>query len=121
MRVQSTVHQGTSFSFELSLRMASSYPVSRQMIANCRKLRALIVDDNRTSCLILEQQLQALELQTEAVHSGEEALLRVGRGAFDLVLIDWRLGGGMDGIRTAKLIGSELELEKLPKIPYFYG
>jgi len=31
-------------------------------------------------------------------------------------LIDWRLGGGMDGIRTAKLIGSELELEKLPKI-----
>ena len=114
--VQSTVHQGTSFSFELSLRTASSRPVSRQMIANCRNLRALIVDDNRTSCQILEQQLRALELQTEAVHSGEEALLRVGRGAFDLVLIDWRLGGGMDGIRTAKLIGSELELEKLPKI-----
>ena len=116
IRVQSTVHQGTSFSFELSLRMASSRPVSRQMIANCRNLRALIVDDNRTSCQILEQQLQALELQTEAVHSGEEALRRVGRGAVDLVLIDWRLGGGMDGIRTAKLIGSELELEKLPKI-----
>ncbi|MGA0258808.1 MAG: response regulator [bacterium] len=116
IRVQSTVHQGTSFSFELSLRMASSRPASRQMIANCRNLRALIVDDNRTSCQILEQQLQALELQTEAVHSGEEALRRVGRGAFDLVLIDWRLGGGMDGIRTAKLIGSELELEKLPKI-----
>ena len=116
IRVQSTVHQGTSFSFELSLRMASSRPVSRQMIANCRNLRALIVDDNRTSCQILEQQLQALELQTEAVHSGEEALRRVGRGAFDLVLIDWRLGGGMDGIRTAKLIGSELELEKLPKL-----
>ena len=116
IRVQSTVHQGTSFSFELSLRMASSSPVSRQMIANCRNLRAIIVDDNRTSCQILEQQLQALELQTEAVHSGEEALRRVGRGAFDLVLIDWRLGGGMDGIRTAKLIGSELELEKLPKI-----
>ena len=114
--VQSTVHEGTSFSFELSLRTASSRPVSRQMIANCRNLRALIVDDNRTSCQILEQQLRALELQTEAVHSGEEALLRVGRGAFDLVLIDWRLGGGMDGIRTAKLIGSELELEKLPKI-----
>lgn len=116
IRVQSTVHQGTSFAFELSLRMASSRPASRQMIANCRNLRALIVDDNRTSCQILEQQLQALELQTEAVHSGEEALRRVGRGAFDLVLIDWRLGGGMDGIRTAKLIGSELELEKLPKI-----
>ena len=116
IRVQSTVHQGTSFSFELSLRMASSSPVSRQMIANCRNLRAIIVDDNRTSCQILEQQLQALELQTEAVHSGEEALRRVGRGAFDLVLIDWRLGGGMDGIRTAKLIGSELELEKLPKL-----
>ena len=116
IRVQSTVHQGTSFSFELSLRMASSRPVSRQMIANCRNLRAIIVDDNRTSCQILEQQLQALELQTEAVHSGEEALRRVGRGAFDLVLIDWRLGGGMDGIRTAKLIGSELELEKLPKL-----
>ena len=116
IRVQSTVHQGTSFSFELSLRMASSRPVSRQMIANCRNLRALIVDDNRTSCQILEQQLQALELQTESVHSGEEALRRVGRGAFDLVLIDWRLGGGMDGIRTAKLIGSELELEKLPKL-----
>jgi len=116
IRVQSTVHQGTSFSFELSLRMTSSRPVSRQMIANCRNLRALIVDDNRTSCQILEQQLQALELQTEAVHSGEEALRRVGRGAFDLVLIDWRLGGGMDGIRTAKLIGSELELEKLPKL-----
>ena len=116
IRVQSTVHQGTSFSFELSLRMASSRPVSRQMIANCRTLRALIVDDNRTSCQILEQQLRALELQTEAVHSGEEALRRVGRGAFDLVLIDWRLGGGMDGIRTAKLIGSELELEKLPKL-----
>ena len=114
--VQSTVHEGTSFSFELSLRTASSRPVSRQMITNCRNLRALIVDDNRTSCQILEQQLRALELQTEAVHSGEEALLRVGRGAFDLVLIDWRLGGGMDGIRTAKLIGSELELEKLPKI-----
>ena len=116
IRVQSNVHQGTSFSFELSLRMASSRPVSRQMIANCRNLRALIVDDNRTSCQILEQQLQALELQTEVVHSGEEALRRVGRGAFDLVLIDWRLGGGMDGIRTAKLIGSELELEKLPKL-----
>ena len=32
------------------------------------------------------------------------------------MLIDWRLGGGMDGVRTAKLIGSELELDKLLKI-----
>jgi signal transduction histidine kinase len=75
--VQSAVHQGTSFFFELSLRMAPFRPISLQMIANCRNLRVLIVDNNRTSCQILEQQLQALELQTEVVHSGEEALRRL--------------------------------------------
>ena len=68
--------------------------------------RVLIVEDETLIAMDLEAQLQNLGYRIVGVaSSGEEALALTGSLMPDLVLMDIRLRGPMDGIEVAKAVG----------------
>src|SRR5215510_7481904 len=67
--------------------------------------RILIVEDNRTLARDIEQRLERIGFAIAGVTGlGEEAILLAERERPDLVLMDIRLGGPMDGITAAEHI-----------------
>jgi two-component system, cell cycle sensor histidine kinase and response regulator CckA len=72
------------------------------------KKQILVVEDERLIAVDLQRRLERLGYVVPAVvSSGEEALLCSRSTPFDLVLMDIRLAGDMDGIATAKAIKAE--------------
>ena len=71
--------------------------------------RILIVDDDESIRDVLVETLASMDVETEAVESGLEALLRLGDRHFDLVLLDLRLPGvpGMDVLREVRISSPE--------------
>jgi PAS domain S-box-containing protein len=82
-----------------------------------RELRVLIVDDNESNRLVLDEQLRSCEMRVVPADGGRRALevLRAGaeRGApFDLALIDM-LMPGMDGIELGARITADSRIPPL--------
>jgi CheY-like chemotaxis protein len=75
-----------------------------------RKPRILIVEDQ---ALVAENIKEFLESSgyrvSDVVLSGEEALQKLSKERVDLILMDVRLAGKMDGIETALLINQTFE------------
>ena len=70
-----------------------------------RSARILVVEDNRTLARDIEQRLVRLGFAIAGVTgSGEEAIVLAERERPELVLMDIRLEGGMDGIAAAEHI-----------------
>jgi len=70
----------------------------------------LIVEDDAIIAMRLEDTLQSWKYHTMSISSGEQALSLLNVEKADLVLMDIRLEGEMDGIQTAKEIRSRLGL-----------
>ena len=98
IRVASVSGQGSTFTIELCLppaRQASAAQLSSPVLQG---QRVLVVDDNRTTRDILALQLQGWLMQVTCAESADEALRCVAEAAqdgtaFDLAVIDMRLGG----------------------------
>lgn len=74
--------------------------------------RLLYVEDDPINALVLKK-LLAQHYSTEHVEDGETCLDILGKGSFDLVLMDINLGRGkMDGVETMK---------KIKAMPLFAG
>lgn len=65
--------------------------------------RVLMVEDNETNCLILEQILATLGCSVHGVVNGAEAVAVLERESFDLVLMDVQMPV-MDGLTATRLI-----------------
>ena len=75
------------------------------------KKRILIVEDEGLIAADIQNRLRRLGYPSPATaRSGEEAMQLVGSGPFDLVLMDIRLKGEMDGITTAEALKASHEL-----------
>ncbi|HEY7387878.1 MAG TPA: response regulator [Bryobacteraceae bacterium] len=75
------------------------------------KKQILVVEDEGLIGADLQRRLERLGYSAPAVaHSGEQALEYARATAFDLVLMDIRLKGPLDGIATAERLQSELQL-----------
>lgn len=74
-------------------------------------VRILIVEDEKLVADDLQETLQGLGYEVPAaVASGEEALAKVTETLPDLVLMDIRLAGSLDGVQTSDLIQSQFQI-----------
>lgn len=78
---------------------------------NGRIKRVLVVEDQRLVAADLEDTLRRLGYDVVGnVASGEEALVKANEVGPDLVLLDIRLAGVMDGIQAARIIRERMDI-----------
>ncbi|SLM30063.1 Multi-sensor hybrid histidine kinase [Desulfamplus magnetovallimortis] len=117
IEVRSQPGKGSCFSFTACLeRQAEKHQLSLSPPRDLRGLEVLIVDDNKTARDILSSTIISFKMNAETASSGEEAIKKIEsrNKPFDLVLMDWKMPVGMNGIDAARKIKTGLELEKLP-------
>jgi signal transduction histidine kinase/DNA-binding response OmpR family regulator/HPt (histidine-containing phosphotransfer) domain-containing protein len=84
-------------------------------------VRALIVDDQETSLIVLEHYLEIWQFDVTGTTSGEDALDlialadREGR-PYEILLLDWRMPG-MDGLELTRLVQVEARQGRLKHAP----
>lgn len=66
--------------------------------------RTLVVDDEESIRFFLSEMLEQMGHVVTAVASGEDALDRLQDTAFDLAILDLKLGGPVDGQRVLEAI-----------------
>lgn len=66
--------------------------------------RVLIVDDETDFLETIVNRLQKREIEATGVLSGEAALDLINKTSFDVVLLDVKMPGGMDGIEVLRAI-----------------
>ena len=99
IKVNSTPHKGTTFSFSAKFDLPEKQPFAHSQI-NVANLRVLIVDQQQKSRLHLQAMMQRLEVGSEVEHgiemtdSGLEGLLMIQNKydtgtPYDLVFFDW--------------------------------
>ena len=64
--------------------------------------RALVVDDEQDFLETLVNRLGKRSIDTTGVRSGEEAVEVMKKKLFDVVILDIKMPGGMDGIETLR-------------------
>ena len=67
------------------------------MVESGVKAKLLVVDDEKNIRLTVSQSLEALEIPVSTAVNGEEALVKLHEGRFDIVFLDLKMPG-MDGI-----------------------
>src|SRR5947207_7435125 len=88
--VESEAGRGSTFSFTVRLRRAAfeSVPVAGGRGSELRSLRALVLDDNHTSRLILEQMLRSWEMQAVTAGGVAEAARMMEQAAAEKMPFD---------------------------------
>jgi PAS domain S-box-containing protein len=103
--VSSVEGQGCTFSFTFEVRRPA-ITKSGLDLQRLRGLRALVVDDQETSRLIMENMISAWGMTVDTMHNPIEALQRVRENQalgtpYDVVLLDWRMPE-MSGLEMAR-------------------
>ena len=115
--VESVADQGSTFHVVLPMEIASPVHVAPEPDALHMDGRTLlIVDDNPTNRQILTLQARSWGMLSEESASGEEALIRLGRGErFDIAILDIQMPD-MDGIVLAHEIRRQCGPDIMPLI-----
>ena len=116
--VESEVGHGSTFKFTARLGVSDAEPraLSHVSIDTLRDLQVLVVDDNATNRLILQEMLGSWGMEPTLVEGGQEALEAL-RGAdaegrrYDLVILDAMMPG-MDGLELARRIKGDAALAR---------
>ncbi|MBF0128223.1 MAG: response regulator [Magnetococcales bacterium] len=127
LQVESVVEQGTRFTLELPFDIAEAAgpeeppgaavePPGMGLPLVRAGSRLLLVDDDTLSRQLTEVMLQGQRVRVESVLNGQEALERVARESFDLILMDiWM--PGMNGYETCREIRAWERRHGMPRIP----
>jgi len=79
-------------------------------------VRALVIDDSRTTRKILMRMLNKMGFETVEAADGREGLDRLKEmGASDLVLVDWNMPV-MDGFDFVRAVRAEREYDSVPLV-----
>ena len=121
IQVTSEPGRGSTFSFDIVLHTAqlSAVSTAQSLRAGITGLKVLIVDDNDSARLILQDMAQSLGWQADTAANAEEASLLLAKtqqclNSYDALFIDWRMPG-MDGLTFARSV-REANLTKAPMI-----
>jgi PAS domain S-box-containing protein len=115
--VDSEVGRGSTFWFTLALErtVGHSARVAPPTTA-MQGVRILVVDDNRTNRLILEQNLKVWGARSQSFETGAEALAGMARAAaagdpFRVAILDYQMPE-MDGLELAEVIRENKDLRE---------
>ena len=116
--VESREGEGSTFGFDVELGVGKE--VRKRVFeptTDVEGLHALVVDDNATSLIIMENYLQSFTFDTTLVSNGEDALAELTdcEKPYDLVLLDWMMPG-MSGLDLATKIKALANLPRQPKL-----
>lgn len=116
----STLGLGSTFCFNVEMDVAGAndtieYSKSASMPEVLSNMLVLVVDDNASAREILLHTLEELNINADAVASGEEAISALESKSYDIVLMDWKMPL-MDGIETSQKIRKSETIKKIPKI-----
>jgi two-component system sensor histidine kinase/response regulator len=104
LELQSTLGQGSTFSFAVTLALAPETEQDREATP-ATNLRVLVVDDNPTAREILAAMVESLGWQVDLACDGVQALTLMrthsapGQMPYQAVFVDWQMPG-MDGWET---------------------
>jgi PAS domain S-box-containing protein len=105
--VESEVGKGSRFSFSAKFGLAPRLLVPlNQVVLSLAGYRVLVVDDNQINRLIVREMISGCGADVTEAESGEHALaaiLRAGKQAYHIILLDGRMPG-MDGLEVARRI-----------------
>jgi signal transduction histidine kinase/DNA-binding response OmpR family regulator/HPt (histidine-containing phosphotransfer) domain-containing protein len=113
VRVESEPGRGSTFSFTVRGRLAPSQPRPISPVSPGSKV--LVVDDHATNRRALCGQLRLWGFEAASAASGTEALAALGKGSFDLAILDYHMPE-MDGLELARRIRAESGSASLPMV-----
>jgi PAS domain S-box-containing protein len=118
--VESTYGVGSTFFFNAWFGIGKTEPVQDRFVPDLSGVRALVVDDNPLACEILAEGLMGFALRVDSASSGEQAIRKLSAAdthdPYQLVLVDWQMPGGMDGLEVGRLIKHGGTLKHIPKV-----
>ncbi|MHC4437222.1 MAG: PAS domain-containing protein [Planctomycetota bacterium] len=109
MWLESELGKGSTFHFNALFSLQEDAPIKPEPgPVTLHGLRVLVVDDNKTNCLILQEMLNNWRMNPTVVDNGRSALVEMNRAAeagepFHLALLDGMMPG-MDGFELAEQI-----------------
>lgn len=118
LRAESTEGTGSTFSFELPMKLADhadSELVELQSAEPTKSLRVLVTDDNRANRRLARRILEKADHSVVEADSGAETLKLLGEQEFDAVLMDVQMPT-MDGIEATALIRQNVGIQNQPFI-----
>jgi PAS domain S-box-containing protein len=115
----SQVGKGTTLWFNLPISKSTT-PHEHKYSALLENLSVLILEDNKTQAIVLEEQLQSWGMHTVIVYDAIEALSHIHQSEvqakpFDVILIDYTLPQ-VDGITFAQIIKSNPTHQDMPLV-----
>jgi CheY-like chemotaxis protein len=115
--LRSRIGKGSRFSVSLSVSMlavSNINPKEPHCSSPTGPLSILMVDDDKTNIEALRSYLEPLGHQTNSAQDGETALVETG--SYDIALIDFNLGIGMDGLELARLLTEQRRVGRIALI-----
>ena len=122
LEVQSEADLGSIFSFNLELPIVDKQEIeTTKSLSAMKGMKVLIIDDNSTSRDILLSIFSSFNFKPIAVDSGEKGLKELKQAFYNnspykLVIVDWEMPNGIDGIKTIKMINKSFIQGERPKI-----
>jgi PAS domain S-box-containing protein len=119
IQVESELGRGTTFSFELRLKVVAEAepPGAVEASSRLEGLKVLVADDNEVNVFVLTRLLKGWGVEFDVVADGRQAVECARARDYDLVLMDLRMPE-LDGYAATREIRS-LPGEKFAKLPIF--
>jgi CheY-like chemotaxis protein len=107
IRLESMQGTGSTFSFDLSLTVASKtekvLSVDQEDLQDLNRLKVLVAEDNAMNRILLTKIFSRWNCQPIFAENGQEAVDKLSSGNYDVVLMDLHMPV-MDGYEAAKII-----------------